>query len=53
MILHTDKPISEISETVGYNQLSYFIQKFRESYGFSPLKYRNKYALKPDREEKF
>jgi len=50
MILHTDKPISEISETVGYNQLSYFIQKFRE---FSPLKYRNKYALKPDREEKF
>lgn len=44
MIVHTDKPISEISGDVGYNQLSHFIKQFRDSYGLSPLKYRNKYG---------
>lgn len=44
MIVHTDKPISEISADVGYRQISYFIQQFRDNYGLSPLKYRNKYG---------
>ena len=44
LILHTDKPISEISEDVGFNQLSHFIKQFRGNYGLSPLKYRNKYG---------
>lgn len=48
LIIHTDKPISEISEDVGYNQLSYFIQQFRDNYGLSPLKYRNKYGQKAE-----
>jgi len=46
MIIHSDKPISEISSDVGYNQLSFFIEKFRSSYGFPPLKYRNKFGQK-------
>ncbi len=44
MIIHTDKPISEISADVGYNQISHFIKQFRDSYGLPPLKYRNKYG---------
>ena len=36
LIIHTNKPISEISEDVGYNQLSYFIQQFRDNYGLPP-----------------
>nr|WP_314464762.1 AraC family transcriptional regulator [uncultured Clostridium sp.] len=44
IIIHTDKSISEISADVGYNQISHFIKQFRNSYGLSPLKYRNKYG---------
>lgn len=44
MIIHTDKPISEISADVGYNQISYFIEQFRSNYGLSPLRYRNKFG---------
>ena len=52
LIIHTNKPISEISEDVGYNQLSYFIQQFRDNYGLSPLKYRNKYSRKSEPEKR-
>ena len=41
LITHTYRPISEISADVGYNQISHFIEQFRNSYGLSPLKYRN------------
>lgn len=44
MIIRTDKTISEISADVGYNQISYFIEQFRSSYGLSPLKYRNQFG---------
>lgn len=44
LIVHTGKTISEISEEVGYRQISHFIQQFRNSYGLPPLKYRNKYG---------
>lgn len=43
MLLNTDKPVSEISQDVGYNHLSHFIKQFREIYGMSPLKFRNKH----------
>ena len=39
-----EKPISEISADVGYNQISHFIEQFRGAYGLSPLKYRNQFA---------
>ncbi len=41
LITHTYRPISEISADVGYNQISHFIEQFRNSYGLSPLEYRN------------
>ena len=44
LILHTDKPISEISGDVGFNQLSHFIKQFRDHYGLPPLKYRKQYG---------
>ena len=44
MIVNSDKPISEISADVGYNQISYFIEQFRGSYGLPPLKYRNQFG---------
>lgn len=44
LIVSTDMPISDISPKVGYNELSHFIQQFREAYGLSPLKYRNRYG---------
>lgn len=44
MIVNSDKPISEISANVGYNQISYFIEQFRGSYGLPPLKYRNQFG---------
>lgn len=47
-IVRTDDSISRISEDVGYNQISYFIQQFRNMYGMTPLKYRNKYGKELD-----
>ncbi len=43
-IVNTRQPLSIISEDVGYNQQSYFIQQFKEMYKLTPLKYRNKYG---------
>lgn len=43
LILHTNKSISEISEEVGFNQVSYFVELFRKNYLLAPLQYRNKY----------
>ena len=40
LIQNTSLPISRISEEVGFNQLSNFIQSFRRKYGASPLQYR-------------
>ncbi len=43
-IVRTSLSISEISEAVGYNQVSHFIKQFRDSYGVSPLKYRKRFG---------
>lgn len=40
LIRSTSLPVSRISEEVGFNQLSNFIQLFRRKYGASPLQYR-------------
>ena len=44
LIIGTALSISEISETVGYNQTSHFVEQFRRSYGLSPLKYRKRFG---------
>lgn len=38
LIKHSDKSITEIASEVGYNNLSYFIQKFKRFYGITPSK---------------
>ncbi|KYG90578.1 hypothetical protein A0U40_06290 [[Bacillus] sp. KCTC 13219] len=45
LILHTNKSISAISEEVGFNQVSYFVELFRKNYHLAPLQYRNKYRV--------
>ena len=35
-------PVTDIIESVGYDNTSYFYQKFREKYGMSPKEYRMK-----------
>lgn len=43
LVLYTEKPVSQISEETGFQQVSYFVQRFRERYGLSPLQYRKQY----------
>ena len=38
--------ISEISESIGYTDQSYFGKVFKKSTGFTPLEYRKKYRLR-------
>ena len=40
LLLETDKKISVISEELGYENPSYFIQSFKKVEGMTPLKYR-------------
>ncbi len=41
--MHPDKSIAEISEMVGFTNVSHFSRYFRKSVGMPPLKYRNKH----------
>lgn len=41
MLKITQKPISEIAETLGYSSSSSFINAFTSRVGFSPTKFRN------------
>lgn len=43
-ILQTDKTIAEVSEEVGFNQYSYFIEQFRLHYALPPLQYRKEFS---------
>lgn len=45
MLENTYCKIAEISSAVGYTSVSYFCQSFRECFGVSPQKYRNRYSL--------
>ncbi len=40
LLLHSDLPITEIAEAVGYDNNSFFHRRFRERYGISPSKWR-------------
>lgn len=39
-ILHTDKPIEQIAESLGYNSLSHFIKIFKTKYNLTPIQLR-------------
>ena len=40
LLRETDLPILEISLSVGFENFSYFIKRFREVYGCTPTDYR-------------
>ncbi|WP_086347800.1 helix-turn-helix transcriptional regulator [Candidatus Enterococcus clewellii] len=42
-LLTSDASISQIAESVGFPQVSYFIERFKKNYQLSPLQYRKKY----------
>lgn len=42
MMLNTDKKIYEIAGEVGYKNLEYFINKFEETYGVTPTRFRKR-----------
>ena len=42
-LLHTDNDILDICLSIGFSNLSYFYQLFRETYQLSPAKFRKKY----------
>lgn len=43
LLIESDDPVNIVSENCGFDNFSYFIRKFKEKYGLSPLKYRKKY----------
>ena len=40
LLLHSELPVTEIAEAVGYDNNSFFHRRFRERYGVSPSKWR-------------
>lgn len=47
MLLRSDYKIYEIAEAVGFNNTDYFISKFVQIKGTTPLQYRKKFLSKP------
>ena len=42
MLSNSAVPVTDIIESVGYDNTSYFYRIFREKYGMSPKEYRRK-----------
>ncbi|KLV26585.1 hypothetical protein ABW02_10840 [Niallia circulans] len=40
LLIHTNMKINDICKQVGYQNISYFVRSFRESFGLSPEKFR-------------
>ena len=45
MLTNSAVPVTDIIESVGYDNTSYFYRIFREKYGMSPKEYRKKGAV--------
>lgn len=45
LLLNTEDTISDICFTVGFNNLSYFIVRFKKKYGNSPKQFRKRFVL--------
>lgn len=51
LLLGTDKTILDISEEVGFSHSRYYNKHFKKHYKITPLQYRKKYYLTPDKYE--
>lgn len=51
LLLSTEDTISDISNAVGFNNLSYFIVRFKKKYGDSPKQFRKRFSI--DTKENF
>ena len=40
LLTNSQIPVTDIIESIGYDNTSYFYRKFRERYGMSPKEYR-------------
>lgn len=43
LLMRTSLTVQTISEKIGFKQMSYFSQKFKQHFEMTPLQYRNKY----------
>ena len=43
LLMRTSLTVQTISEQIGFKQMSYFSQKFKQHFEMTPLQYRNKY----------
>ena len=41
LLLETDLLVKDIAEAVGYNDINFFIRRFKKEYGCSPMKYKD------------
>ena len=48
LLLSTDLPVSEIAPAVGFDNLSYFIKRFKKARGCTPLQFRKLGSLPAD-----
>ena len=46
LLIHTDLPINQIADKVGYKTARYFSKAFFDRYGITPTEYRNKHSKK-------
>lgn len=44
LLKNKDMEINELSEKIGYQNISYFTRLFKEKYGMTPLQYRKKHS---------
>ncbi len=44
LLTNSKIPVTDIIESIGYDNTSYFYRKFREKYGMSPKEYRGQFA---------
>ena len=51
LLLGTDKTILDISEEVGFSHSRYYNKHFKKHYNLTPLQYRKKYYLTPEKYE--
>jgi AraC-like DNA-binding protein len=42
MLLHSDRAILDLAYEAGFENISYFYQKFKEAFHLSPRKFREK-----------